>query len=450
MENTFDRILVGKSIRSFRKEKKMTLEELAKGICSIGKMSNIENGITDIQKNDLVQIAKKLEVPYNQLINSNNIEILKILDLIEEANVCLSLNMGEDALSHIEKIKDTCKVELTKHPTLQLNLKYVEGQAFLIVENEFNASTVFYQMLNYPASSKGDIILRAKAEHKLGELYAKNIQYPMAIEHIKKAIDELDAHKLDIPWRLYYNLSVLYLYQRQYDKASVYLTFVKRKNPRIQYLESILHLFSENYKEGIEMLQHSKAAFIEMKDTEMIIRSIMATLYFSCFSHTEYMERMEKHTVRYIENDLLKTKYNDRIQIELIVITMHSIISKSLHATNYSNAATYLDLLIDFEAKHNFIEYRHITLFLRALYFKQIENKNLKIVDQLLKEAQEIMENKGIRNIHLFNIYYERSLLHDEKHTFAFEALSIIRHYSNLETLDLIHFEHFMPKLISI
>ncbi|MBO0587581.1 MULTISPECIES: helix-turn-helix transcriptional regulator [unclassified Sporosarcina] len=450
MANTFDRIVVGNNIRNFRKKKKMTLGELAKGICSIGKMSNIENGITAIQKKDLILIAKKLELPYTLLINNNVIEHNKILQQMEEIQVCLSFNMGLDALSQIEGIKKDFQKEIDEHPTLQLNLKYIEGQAFLITGNDFNASSIFYQMLNYTPSSNGDIILRAKAQHKLGELYEKNKQYQMANEHFKKAIDELDTNKIEVSWVVYYNLSILCMYQRQYDKASVYLLFVKRKNPRLQYLEALLHLFSENYKEGIELLKLSKGAFVESKDTEMIIRSIMATLYFAPFSPTQYTVRMEKNTVRFIENDLIRTRYEDKIQIELLIITMHSIISTNLQAENYTKVATYLDLLINFEERHNYTDFRHITLLLRAMYLKSAITKDPKIVDQILEEAQTIMEAKDLRNLHLFNIYYERSLLQDEVKSFAFKALEVFFQNSNLDTLDLIQYEHFMPKIISI
>ena len=86
-----------------------------------------------------------------------------------------TLHCRGDALSQLEGIKKDFKQEIDEHPTLKLNLKYIEGQAFLITGNDFNASTIFYQMLNLNStvSSNGDVILRAKAQHKLGELYEK-------------------------------------------------------------------------------------------------------------------------------------------------------------------------------------------------------------------------------------------------------------------------------------
>ena len=328
-----------------------------------------------------------------------------------------TLHCRGDALSQLEGIKKDFKQEIDEHPTLKLNLKYIEGQAFLITGNDFNASTIFYQMLNLNStvSSNGDVILRAKAQHKLGELYEKNKQYQMAIGHFKKAIDELEAYNIEVSWVVYYNLSILCMYKRQYDKASVYLMFVKQKNTKLQYLEALLHMFSENYKEGIELLKKSKGSFIESQDTEMILRSSMATLYFAPFSPTKYADRMEKNTVSLIESDLIQKRYEDKVQIELLVITMHYIISTNIQGDNNFKVATYLELLINFEDSHDFTEYKHITLLLRAMYLKSNKTNNPKIIDELLEQAQNIMKERELRNLDLYNIFYERSLLHDEK-----------------------------------
>ena len=243
----------------------------------------------------------------------------------------------------------------------------------------------------------------------------KNKQYQMAIGHFKKAIDELEAYNIEVSWVVYYNLSILCMYKRQYDKASVYLMFVKQKNTKLQYLEALLHMFSENYKEGIELLKKSKGSFIESQDTEMILRSSMATLYFAPFSPTKYADRMEKNTVSLIESDLIQKRYEDKVQIELLVITMHYIISTNIQGDNNFKVATYLELLINFEDSHDFTEYKHITLLLRAMYLKSNKTNNPKIIDELLEQAQNIMKERELRNLHLYNIFYERSLLRDEK-----------------------------------
>ncbi|PLR91929.1 helix-turn-helix domain-containing protein [Bacillus sp. T33-2] len=54
---------IGEKIREARKMRGMTLGELADGICSLGKMSNIENGHRSVTNEELERISEKLDFP---------------------------------------------------------------------------------------------------------------------------------------------------------------------------------------------------------------------------------------------------------------------------------------------------------------------------------------------------------------------------------------------------
>lgn len=105
---------------------------------------------------------------------------------------------------------------------------------------------------------------------------------------MNKATEQLITHKLPVPWRIYYNLAILHLQQKQYEKASVYLAFIKRNNPKLSYVETLIYLLSGNYKDGIKRLDILKR---DLLDIGTLIKSIMATLYFSSFSPTDYQLR---------------------------------------------------------------------------------------------------------------------------------------------------------------
>lgn len=448
MKSEIDRIQLGLNIRRERKKKNMTLEELASGLYSIGKMSNIENGATDISIDELKIIANKIGVPYKELLPAKDSN-QEILQLLKEVELTQTIFSAKDALDLIQKIEQKHEEVLSNNSSLQMELNYLKGNAYQLAGNDLIASTMFYQVCDYPITSQNDVILHSKAKHKLGELYARNHQFRKAIENMIKAAENLIKHKLEVPWKIYYNLSILHLYQKKYEKASVYLTFIKRKNPKLSYVEILIHLLSGNYKDGIKNLDELKKDLIDIKDTETLIKSIMATLYFSSFSPTDYKIRTGT-TIEFIQNNLSKKQLTDNKQISNLIIILQSIISNLLFSSDKEKVGHYLAMLIEFEERHNFMEHHHVSLLLKAIYTKTIDNTQPDQVDKILSEAQALMKTKGLKNSVLFAILYERALLNDDPNSFAFQALKMVPEYSNLDSLDIIKFEYFMPALLSI
>jgi len=317
------------------------------------------------------------------------------------------------------------------------------------LKNEFNAMTRFYQVVEIPANSQSDIVYHSKANHNLGELYADTTNFSQAIKHLEKAADVLQAHKLNVPWRIYYNLCVLNMSIRDYDRATVYFTFISHKNPRLDYVNSLLHLLSENFAGGMERLEYSRKGLLELKDHEMLIRSVIATIYFSSFSPTQYKERLE-NTLNFIETDLAHTRYSESIQIERMARMLQSIIAIALQSKDFERSSKYLDILFKFEDVHSYTSVRYISLLLKAMYLKDTDSEGKQKRMQLLNESLDLMNEQNIKNSHGFSILYELSLLEDENTTFAFKALQQMYSYTNIETLDLIQFEHFMPTILSL
>lgn len=447
MEVGIDRIQLGINIRKEHKKRNMTLEELANGICSIGKMSNIENGTTDIHLDDLKLIANKIGMPYKELLPNNHDNHI-ILHLFEEVEITHAINAASEALLLIQRIEQNFEDELKINSSLQLELNYLKGKTYFLLDDDLKASTIFYQISKNPITSQRDVVVVAKSEHKLGELYAKNLHYRKAIEHMNTAAEHFQKHKLSVPWKILYNLAILHLYLKQYEKSSVYLTLIKRKNPKLSYIDSLVHLLTGNYKGGIEMLHSIKKELVEVDDTETLLKSIIATLYFSSFSPLDYKMRTET-LYEFIENDVAEKQLTDRVQIKYLLLSMQSIILNLLVTTDITKVGDRIELLMKLEQKYDFLEYHHITLFLKARY-KSIKGDKSSEVDEILEEAQAIMKNNKINSIVLFAILYERSLINDDPHSFAFKALKMATEYSNLDTLNPIQFEHFMPNLTSI
>ncbi|MCP7050568.1 helix-turn-helix transcriptional regulator, partial [Listeria monocytogenes] len=98
--------LIGLRIKNIRKEKKLTLKDVAQGIISVPYLANIENGIKVASLETLIHIARRLDIPEEILLMSEDEEnraLLKELDEIFELLVCSNLKEIE---SRLEKIAE--------------------------------------------------------------------------------------------------------------------------------------------------------------------------------------------------------------------------------------------------------------------------------------------------------------------------------------------------------
>lgn len=444
MENTFDQIRVGINIRQRRKSLGMTLGELANGICSVGKMSSIENGASEIKMEILMLFADKLNISHTKLLSTERDS--RHSQRLEEINIAMTFSNYKEALNLIKKTKTEFEKELSTDTSLDMELKYLEAVNYINIDNSLLASTTLFMILKLPITSKRDVILLSQTHHKLGELYSASNHYRLSIEHFKLAVSELQKRKLEIPWRLYYNLCVLHICQRQYSTAATYLAFIKRTNPRLQYVNSLIHLLSGNYNEGMELLDSVKKDLLDLKDIEALTRALLATIYFSNIS-SDNNKKQSEASIKFITEHLPSLTIKDKEQIKLIVFTFQATISNCLNSTDKSKVEEYLDLLVEFENKHDYHEYRHTTLLLKGLYIKRT---NVREADNLFAEAQLLMEKKGIRNTHMFSILYERSLINDSETSFAFKAMSTFIRNVQVDSYEIIQFENFMPVLISL
>lgn len=66
--------LIGLRIKNIRKEKKLTLKDVAQGIISVPYLANIENGIKVASLETLIHIARRLDIPEEILLMSEDEE----------------------------------------------------------------------------------------------------------------------------------------------------------------------------------------------------------------------------------------------------------------------------------------------------------------------------------------------------------------------------------------
>ncbi len=93
--------MLGERIRKLRKQKKLTLEELAGSELTKGMLSLIENNKANPSMESLAYIAKRLEVDVSQLVNEVN--VVELREVLDKAENLYSMNK-EDPAGKYEKL----------------------------------------------------------------------------------------------------------------------------------------------------------------------------------------------------------------------------------------------------------------------------------------------------------------------------------------------------------
>ena len=243
---SYDQLAVGNMIKKIRKNKGITLEELARGICSTGKMSNIENGATTVDKETLNLFAEKLGVTVKQFTDAHSEEEKVISETLAKVEQLMGFRLYDDAHKNLNELIERLELSPNLARPFQTTVHYYDGLLYKIKGNKLRATAKFYRVLDFPISSMDDVIYIARTYHNLAELHYLSNERTKAIELLEKGIDIYASKNLDIPWIFHYNLAILYLYLSNPLKADIHIRSIRRQNATISYLDSLAHLMNGN------------------------------------------------------------------------------------------------------------------------------------------------------------------------------------------------------------
>lgn len=437
-------------IKKIRKSRGITLEELARGICSTGKMSNIENGATTINHETLTMFADKLGVTVTELTETNSEEEKVIDERIAKIEQLMGFGLYNDAHRDLHLLIERLEELPSSAPSFQTKVHYLDGILFKHQGNIFQATAKFYRVIQFPIVSMNDIIYVARTYHNLGELHFLSHEKTKAIELLEKGIDIYTSKNLDVPWVFHYNLAILYLFISNPLKADFHIRSIRRHNAAISYVDSLAHLLSGNLNIGMKKLSTTRREILEEGDQELLARSLLAYLYFSTFSPTEYEATLNHTIIPFIEKEMLDLKFTNDTQKEFIYLMLKCIVIFMLKRQNQNASQKYINLAEKFDRKHKVEKFRYAVPYLKALYEKSLPNTNSAHLLEYLTETKELMEKAQISTLSYYSVLVELSLLSNEPDSYATEAIKFMSGSFNLNTLDLIEREHLLPTIKKI
>ncbi|ERJ12727.1 helix-turn-helix domain-containing protein [Haloplasma contractile] len=244
-----DQIEIGKRIRVLRKEKKLTLEQIAGDHFTRGYISQIELGRVKPSFTVLAHIANQLDVKIEDLIITNN-EYKQINDLLLKLEIETTNNNYSNAISLIKNVK--IKI---KHPFVyKINL--YEAKAYFHLKKYNECIRIIKQLF-----AKKDVdnvsLYKLEAYALYGDALFNLGLYKESIIQYDQLISYAQNNKLPYNKRLaniYLNKATAYQNLKDYDTAIFYytelLSFMKHNKILEPLLDAYIRIGFCYYKKG--------------------------------------------------------------------------------------------------------------------------------------------------------------------------------------------------------
>ncbi|MGA8941681.1 MAG: tetratricopeptide repeat protein [Thermoactinomyces sp.] len=276
---------IGKFIRKVRKEKGLRLEDLADEHISTATISNIERGVSHVNKDKVLYLMSKLELDLNEIpeMIEKDTETLESMQVKFAAiETMIQMGMPQRALSLLSNISEE---SYSRH---QATIHYLKGKVFISTEDWRKAERelgeairLAYQdpyspMNNLEAASYGELALSRY----------RNKDYEQALRYVERGLETFDQEKgKERDNRVYYLLLVARVICLEgldrIDEAYRYLEELWTKIPQIQSKDIVIKMYvyrarllrrMELYHDSIRYAREGIQTAIGSRNTEEIIQ----------------------------------------------------------------------------------------------------------------------------------------------------------------------------------
>ncbi|MED4404093.1 helix-turn-helix domain-containing protein [Metabacillus fastidiosus] len=437
-------IQLGSNIRKKRKEKNITLKELAHGICSIGKMSNIENGLTKIKEEELEQICLRLGVPVSELVDDS--EILEEnrykehqLKITEIENY-IFLEFYEIANELIREVEND-----TENSTVKCQITYFKSLIHYKKKENHNALFNLYKLLNIKTSNKVEITYQTKAYNLVAIILYYIGDFKSALDHLNKALD-ISNDKL-IAQNLYYNSALVYAAQGYSYKSRLTINKMDKKqiasSYEIQFLSTLLAMIDGDLKGAIEKIISLRSSFLVERDKDLFIKSNIVLLYLQ-EKHPNETKKYTFDFLNFIEN-WFQLRVDDYKGTEEIMVTfLLALTNLTMEKQEFSTTSLLLEYLFSLkEYFHNKQTYCYLYYIKAKLMEATSPNKEeqIKLLKKAINEA-DLNTHTWLKGI----LYYELGKVQELEDTYFKLASENFYHSLLYKEFNVLTIRNMLPK----
>lgn len=230
---------LGEKIKKIRKEKKMTLKDLAGGKVTQGQISLIESGKSNPSINLLEYLAEKLEVPMDYLVESEKEQVKDRLEYLKNMFLmAIALNNNDEAMGFIKEYEDL--IDSYENEDGEAYINYLSG-VYYENKGEVNKALAYYYkaLIKEKSFKKGEIVdinLRAADITYSKGAYSISLKHLLAIERY------LDDNIINSPYyrRVYFKLTKVHKVLKNFDEMEKYLKLTIDKLMEVPSLMNIV------------------------------------------------------------------------------------------------------------------------------------------------------------------------------------------------------------------
>ncbi|MGL5316013.1 MAG: helix-turn-helix domain-containing protein [Peptostreptococcaceae bacterium] len=429
-----DILSLGEKIKKLRKEKNMTLKELAGDRITAAQISHIERDKSHTSYELLDYLAEKLEVSIDYLLETKEMQSRKITDnLILQSEVFIKCNELEKAEVQIKEVIEICK-------EYKLIDNYGKSNFLLgdinLKREEYSDAVINYEKALYffiKNNDKHDIF---KCYLNIGKIYMQEDFYKGAIGHFnfaEEVLDESPVEDIEVYKDLYSKMAQCHIKLGNPNKSIEYIDKINMldiKNGEKEELENLI--LKANNLLSMEKYEESKEYFkrvLEILEKEEN-RTGLANVYLTISDIYRTIGETEK--VLEYSHKVYEIKKND--EDEHMMDGLFKIIEAYIDSEEYEKAKTYCKIALasSIKTKNKYSEYK-VLKFYSEMYKMQGENERaIEYLSKCINIISEIGDDKVLANLYidLGQLYSETSkekeLEFYQKGVFMYKNLQII------------------------
>ncbi len=394
---------LGEKIKKLRKEKNMTLKELAGDRITAAQISHIERDKSHTSYELLEYLSGRLDVSIDYLLETKEMQSKKITDnLILESEVYIKRDALDEAEKEIQDIIEICKeYDLSKNYG---KCNYLLGNIYLKRKDSRNANFYFEKALFY--FIKNDDKKRIfQCYMNIANIYFQDKFYQVALTNYYFAKDILDEINIDDPdtyKELYSKISKCYMKLDDSQKALEFIekiSSIDNDYSPVQEVEMLVlkakSLLAEgNYVESKEYF--AKALKIiekeENKDRLAQVYLTVGNIYGEMGDNEKFLEYSEK---------VYDIKKNDADGY--MMDSLFNIVKSYIDTNEFELAKKYskLALAAAIKTKSKYNEFRALKYYCDIYKYKGETEISIEYLIKCIDIVSKLDEEKILANLYI-------------------------------------------------
>lgn len=394
---------LGEKIKKLRKEKNMTLKELAGDRITAAQISHIERDKSHTSYELLEYLSERLDVSIDYLLETKKMQSKKITDnLILESEIYIKKDELDEAEKEIQEIIKICEEYNLSENYGKCN--YLLGNIYLKRKDRRKANFYFEKALFYFIKNN-DKKRIFQCYMNIANIYFENNLYEVALTNYSFAeeiLDEINSDDPDVYKELYSKISKCYMKMKENEMA-------------LEFIEKISNIDNEySPEQEVEMLVLkakkllSEGTYIESKDNfEKALKIIekeenkdkLAQIYLTVGNIYGEMGDNEKF-LEYSEKvyDIKKNDFD-----EYMMDSLFNMIESYIKADDFEIAKKYskLALATAIKAKSKYNEFRALKYYCDIYKYKGETDISIEYLIKCIDIVSRLNKEKILGNLYI-------------------------------------------------